>query len=97
MLPRSHGCKAIQSGQVRRLTVSCAKLMRDMFQNNILFGAPYNEGRYRQGLNNHNSITIASCNLLLSAVIYQCGLGRDLDLFEAGDMTEVGEKGLTLR
>ncbi|KAJ4501458.1 P-loop containing nucleoside triphosphate hydrolase protein [Lentinula lateritia] len=30
-------------------------------------------------------------------VLYQCGLERDLSLFEAGDMTEVGEKGLTLR
>lgn len=29
-------------------------------------------------------------------VIYQCGLQRDLTLFEAGDQTEVGEKGLTL-
>ncbi|KAK7058408.1 hypothetical protein VNI00_002042 [Paramarasmius palmivorus] len=29
-------------------------------------------------------------------VIYQCGLERDLTLFEAGDATEVGEKGLTL-
>ncbi|KZV76922.1 P-loop containing nucleoside triphosphate hydrolase protein [Peniophora sp. CONT] len=29
-------------------------------------------------------------------VIYQCGLKRDLELFEAGDKTEVGEKGLTL-
>lgn len=29
-------------------------------------------------------------------VIYQCGLKRDLTLFEAGDQTEVGEKGLTL-
>ena len=29
-------------------------------------------------------------------VIYQCGLNRDLTLFEAGDKTEVGEKGLTL-
>ncbi|KAJ8084456.1 hypothetical protein PM082_003226 [Marasmius tenuissimus] len=29
-------------------------------------------------------------------VIYQCGLERDLSLFEAGDSTEVGEKGLTL-
>ncbi|EIM80365.1 uncharacterized protein STEHIDRAFT_162782 [Stereum hirsutum FP-91666 SS1] len=29
-------------------------------------------------------------------VIYQCGLMRDLSLFEAGDQTEVGEKGLTL-
>ncbi|KAI9059804.1 multidrug resistance-associated ABC transporter [Trametes sanguinea] len=30
-------------------------------------------------------------------VIYQCALKRDLTLFEAGDKTEVGEKGLTLR
>ncbi|RXW23865.1 hypothetical protein EST38_g2012 [Candolleomyces aberdarensis] len=29
-------------------------------------------------------------------VIHQCGLTRDLSLFEAGDQTEVGEKGLTL-
>lgn len=29
-------------------------------------------------------------------VLYQCALERDLDLFEAGDETEVGEKGLTL-
>ena len=29
-------------------------------------------------------------------VIYECGLKRDLTLFEAGDQTEVGEKGLTL-
>ena len=30
-------------------------------------------------------------------VIHQCGLQRDLSLFDAGDKTEVGEKGLTLR
>ncbi|KAI0697137.1 multidrug resistance-associated ABC transporter [Cytidiella melzeri] len=29
-------------------------------------------------------------------VIDQCGLKRDLELFDAGDKTEVGEKGLTL-
>ncbi|KAH7904637.1 hypothetical protein BJ138DRAFT_1130879 [Hygrophoropsis aurantiaca] len=29
-------------------------------------------------------------------VLYQCALERDLTLFEAGDQTEVGEKGLTL-
>ncbi|KDR82057.1 hypothetical protein GALMADRAFT_240518 [Galerina marginata CBS 339.88] len=29
-------------------------------------------------------------------VIYQCALTRDLELFKAGDRTEVGEKGLTL-
>ncbi|KAF5375212.1 hypothetical protein D9758_000001 [Tetrapyrgos nigripes] len=44
---------------------------------NILFGAPFDEERYRK-------------------VIHQCGLERDLTLFEAGDATEVGEKGLTL-
>jgi hypothetical protein len=31
------------------------------------------------------------------SVIKQCGLERDLALFQAGDVTEVGEKGLTLR
>lgn len=31
-----------------------------------------------------------------SIVIYQCGLSRDLEMFHAGDATEVGEKGLTL-
>jgi len=30
-------------------------------------------------------------------VLYQCALERDLLLFEAGDRTEVGEKGVTLR
>ena len=30
-------------------------------------------------------------------VVYQCALERDLELFDAGDATEVGEKGLTLR
>ena len=46
-------------------------------QENILFGNPYDEERYKK-------------------VIHQCGLTRDLSLFEAGDQTEVGEKGLTL-
>lgn len=30
-------------------------------------------------------------------VLEQCALLRDLSLFEAGDQTEVGEKGITLR
>ena len=30
-------------------------------------------------------------------VIHQCALERDLELFHAGDQTEVGERGLTLR
>lgn len=36
-------------------------------------------------------------SLIMPPVIYQCGLKRDLGLLEAGDATEVGEKGLTLR
>jgi hypothetical protein len=32
-----------------------------------------------------------------NTVLYQCALQRDISLFEAGDRTEVGEKGLTLR
>ena len=35
--------------------------------------------------------------MLSFLVILQCALERDLSLFEAGDETEVGEKGLTLR
>jgi hypothetical protein len=37
---------------------------------------------------------LLTCRL---AVLHQCALERDLTLFEAGDKTEVGEKGLTLR
>lgn len=31
------------------------------------------------------------------SVLDQCALNRDLSLFDAGDQTEVGEKGITLR
>ncbi|KAI0260098.1 P-loop containing nucleoside triphosphate hydrolase protein [Gloeopeniophorella convolvens] len=67
-LPRGGGVSyAAQESWVQNETI----------RENILFGAPYDETRYRK-------------------VIYQCGLTRDLSLFEAGDRTEVGEKGLTL-
>ncbi|CAK5274807.1 unnamed protein product [Mycena citricolor] len=52
-------------------------VLNDTIRNNILFGAEYDEERYKQ-------------------VLYQCALERDLELFEAGDQSEVGEKGLTL-
>lgn len=59
-------------------------------QDNILFGAAYDEERYKKGK------LVALCFHLLDAdypiVIYQCGLKRDLTLFTAGDLTEVGEK-----
>jgi hypothetical protein len=64
-------------------------------QDNIIFGAPYNEERYQKGewyliISNYKGADFG-------LVIVQCGLSRDLELFEAGDATEVGEKGLTLR
>lgn len=34
--------------------------------------------------------------LTIFSVIFQCALNRDLKLFDAGDQTDVGEKGLTL-
>ncbi|KAG2123601.1 hypothetical protein DEU56DRAFT_829341 [Suillus clintonianus] len=53
-------------------------VQNETIRDNILFGAPYDENRYK-------------------TVLHQCALERDLTLFEAGDQTEVGEKGLTLR
>ncbi|KAJ8594877.1 hypothetical protein M405DRAFT_759938 [Rhizopogon salebrosus TDB-379] len=52
-------------------------VQNETIRDNILFGAPYDEARYKK-------------------VLHQCALERDLTLFEAGDKTEVGEKGLTL-
>ncbi|KAF7352122.1 ATP-binding cassette transporter [Mycena venus] len=52
-------------------------VLNETIRDNILFGAEYEEERYRK-------------------VLYQCALERDLELFEAGDKSEVGEKGLTL-
>lgn len=67
-LPRAEGVAyAAQESWVQNETI----------RNNILFGSPYDDQRYKK-------------------VIYQCGLSRDLSLFDAGDKTEVGEKGLTL-
>ncbi|KAH7886476.1 hypothetical protein F5I97DRAFT_1926721 [Phlebopus sp. FC_14] len=67
-LPRKDGVAyAAQESWVQNETI----------RDNILFGAPYDEVRYRK-------------------VLHQCALEKDLALFEAGDDTEVGEKGLTL-
>ncbi|QRV86056.1 ABC transporter [Ceratobasidium sp. AG-Ba] len=54
-----------------------AWIQNETIRENILFGAEYDEERYKQ-------------------VIRQCALERDLTLLEAGDQTEVGEKGMTL-
>ncbi|KAJ6574692.1 hypothetical protein B0H19DRAFT_1371649 [Mycena capillaripes] len=67
-LPRAKGVSyAAQESWVQNETI----------KENILFGAEFDEERYKK-------------------VLHQCALERDLELFEAGDATEVGEKGLTL-
>ncbi|KAJ6462020.1 hypothetical protein C8R47DRAFT_1225647 [Mycena vitilis] len=72
-LPRAKGVSyATQESWVQNETIKS-----QFFQENILFGAEFNEERYKK-------------------VLHQCALERDLELFEAGDATEVGEKGLTL-
>ncbi|RUS16120.1 ABC transporter type 1, transmembrane domain-containing protein, partial [Endogone sp. FLAS-F59071] len=54
-----------------------AWLQHATIRENILFGQPYDEKRYKK-------------------VLHVCGLERDLDIFEDGDSTEIGEKGITL-
>ncbi|EEB92610.1 hypothetical protein MPER_08854, partial [Moniliophthora perniciosa FA553] len=54
-----------------------AWVLNETIKENILFGLPYDETRYK-------------------TVLYQCALERDLSIFSAGDLTEVGERGITL-
>lgn len=54
-----------------------AWLQNASIRDNILFGLPYVESRYRDTL-------------------YACALNKDLEILEDGDMTEIGEKGITL-
>lgn len=89
-LPRDGGVAfAAQESWVQNATI----------QENILFGSPYDETRYKKG----ELRLFYECLPLImilhgcTTVIRQCALERDLELFEAGDATEVGEKGLTLR
>lgn len=67
-LPREHGVAyAAQESWV----------LSDTIKENILFGSPYDEQRYKK-------------------VIRQCALTKDLAMFDSGDETQVGEKGITL-
>ncbi|KAI9320842.1 hypothetical protein BX666DRAFT_2119002 [Dichotomocladium elegans] len=54
-----------------------AWLQNASIRDNITFGLPYVEKRYR-------------------ATLYACALDKDMSIFEDGDMTEIGEKGITL-
>lgn len=52
-------------------------VLSETVKENIIFGNPYDEARYKQ-------------------VIHDCALETDLTLFDDGDQTEIGEKGVTL-
>ena len=73
-------------------------VQNETIRDNILFGSPYDETRYRKGsfmLLYYRVKYFA--DFVFVEVIQQCALEKDLELFDAGDKTEVGEKGLTLR
>nr|XP_006820964.1 PREDICTED: ATP-binding cassette sub-family C member 9-like [Saccoglossus kowalevskii] len=58
-------------------TPQTAWLQNNTFKENILFGEPFNEKRYKQ-------------------VLDACALQPDIDILPAGDLTEIGEKGINL-
>ena len=64
-----------------------------------MFGAEYDKERFDKGEDGISRVIVRSSADIKCwcIVIYQTGLERDLILFDAGDMTEVGEKGITLR
>jgi hypothetical protein len=69
-------------------------VLNDTIRNNIVFGSDFDEARYKKGM----GCSVARTMLIRSdTVLWQCALEHDLSLFHAGDETEVGEKGLTLR
>lgn len=72
-------------------------ILNETIRDNILFGSPYDEERYRKGEFLQDAAHISQSLMESCLVIYQCALEHDLMLFKAGDHTEVGEKGLTLR
>ena len=87
-LPRGGGVAlAVQESWVQNETI----------RGNIVFYSPYDEERYKKGRTVHTTLLTRYLLLIFLLVLYQCALEPDLELFEAGDLTEVGERGLTLR
>ena len=87
-LPRKDGVAyAAQESWVQNETI----------RDNILFGSTYDEVRYQKG-KKYTCFHFCSFSWAKPfVVLHQCALERDLELFDAGDQTEVGERGLTLR
>lgn len=103
-LPRTGGVAyAAQESWVQNETIRvrrCAAIQclssdaRCVLQENVIFGAPFDECRYQKGM---NTMSVIPHDIQPLEVIEQCALKRDLELFAAGDQTEVGERGITLR
>jgi hypothetical protein len=72
-------------------------VQNETIRDNILFGSAYDEVRYQKGKKYVCSHLLFFRLTHNFQVIHQCALERDLELFDAGDETEVGERGLTLR
>lgn len=73
-------------------------MQNDTIRDNILFNSPYEEDRYQKGSSTYIFYFVLGSLLMdQPPVLHQCALEEDLQLFEAGDQTEVGERGLTLR
>ncbi|KAF9054886.1 multidrug resistance-associated ABC transporter [Panaeolus papilionaceus] len=71
-------------------------VQNDTIKNNIVFGAQYDVERYRKGKFFFIVYETDLIDTVRLPVIKQCALEQDLKLFDAGDETEVGERGLTL-
>jgi ABC-type iron transport system FetAB ATPase subunit len=71
-------------------------VLNDTIRNNIIFTSDFDQTRYEKG-ETFQSSPFARNQLTRDIVLHQCALDQDLSLFKAGDATEVGEKGLTLR
>ena len=96
--PKSHGWWTKPLGlAVFGIGVSLV-ITNNLYQENILFGSEYNEQRYQKGEIENWRFTSRWRRLRFPyVVIKQTALDTDLSMFEAGDKTEVGEKGVTLR
>lgn len=86
-LPREHGIAYVpQESWVLNDTIRVIDSLYGTSENRLL-------------MRSQNNILLGSVfnEDRYNKVLRQCALERDLSLLEAGDQTEVGEKGLTLR